>query len=47
MKNVNDWNVVLGEHNQYLRDVGEQIKKPQQFFVHPEFKPYVTGQYNI
>ncbi|XP_053375248.1 granzyme K-like [Mercenaria mercenaria] len=37
------WNVVLGEHNQYLTDVGEQIIKPERFFVHPGFKPDETN----
>ncbi|XP_045173935.2 mast cell tryptase-like [Mercenaria mercenaria] len=39
----NNWNVVLGEHNQYLRDIGEQIIKPERFFIHPGFKPHETN----
>lgn len=38
-----NWNVVLGEHNQYLKDIGEQIIKPKKFFIHPEFKPHETN----
>lgn len=38
-----NWNVVLGEHNQYLKDLGEQIIKPESFFLHPGFLPHVTN----
>ncbi|KAL4223097.1 Tryptase beta-2 [Mactra antiquata] len=43
MDDVNSWDVVVGEHNQYLRDLGEQKIKPAQFFVHPDFKPHESG----
>lgn len=45
LSDENNWNVALGEHNQYRLDVGEQIIKPEQFFVYPEFLPHETSQY--
>ncbi|XP_052248525.1 tryptase beta-2-like isoform X2 [Dreissena polymorpha] len=42
LQDVNNWNVVLGEHNQYLPDLGEQVIKPEKFFIHPGFQPFST-----
>ncbi|XP_052801851.1 tryptase beta-2-like [Mya arenaria] len=42
LSDVGNWKVVLGEHNQYLKDPGEQTVDPEKFVVHPDFQPHDT-----
>ncbi|XP_041363914.1 serine protease 33-like isoform X1 [Gigantopelta aegis] len=37
LNNSRNWVVVLGEHNQYRREVGEQRIRIRRYFVHPEY----------
>ena len=43
MSKEENWDVVLGEYNQYLKEDEEQIIKPEKFFVHPQ---YENGMFN-
>ena len=47
MDNPEDWEVILGEHNQYVKDVGEQTVYIEKVFIHPEWKPHETCKRNI
>ncbi|XP_041363915.1 polyserase-2-like isoform X2 [Gigantopelta aegis] len=46
LNNSRNWVVVLGEHNQYRREVGEQRIRIRRYFVHPEYsEPFGWGMF--
>ena len=42
MDKPEDWEIVLGEHNQFILDKGEQTAFVEKLFVHPEWQPHET-----